>query len=135
MQQLRFDPELPPIPAASVPTHKPGRAGEWRLIDDDPLHRGPRQWFRWDGRSKLIEIKYEDEIEGELESNKAMATHNDGYSPSRGIRRVASIPASVQLKWLLEEGWDCLAAENRRKLRRRLNDPEWMWLRTAPGRL
>jgi hypothetical protein len=40
-----------------------------------------------------------------LEQNKQMATHNDGYSPKPRLRRVASIPYGVGLKWLNEEGW------------------------------
>lgn len=70
-----------------------------------------------------------------LERNKAMATHNDGYTPSRDLRRVASIPAGLLLYWQNVEGWNPLAPENADKLKAKLNDSEFLWLRTAPGRL
>ena len=47
----------------------------------------------------------------------------------------ASIPASVRLKWILEEGWDWFDAgrdpDVARKFRQKLNDPEWRHLRTS----
>lgn len=68
-----------------------------------------------------------------LENNKAMATHNDGYSPSREMRRVASIPFTVIQKWLQEEGWDAFDPNNAHKLAAKLNSNEYEYLRTAPG--
>jgi hypothetical protein len=82
-----------------------------------------------------IDIKLEADVTPLLERNKAMRNHNDGYSKSREIRRVASIPNFVRVKWLMEEGWDCFAPENSDRLMRRLNDPDWAYLRTADGQL
>jgi len=74
------------------------------------------------------------DVEPLLDANKAMANHNDGYSPSHEWRRAASIPAIVLLQWREELGGsDPLSAENRLWLLRRLNDPDWRYLRTAPG--
>lgn len=70
-----------------------------------------------------------------IERNKAMATHNDGYTKDRTMRRVASIPLIIWLKWLNEEGWDAFKPENAKKLCDKLNDVEWSHLRTATGRL
>lgn len=70
-----------------------------------------------------------------IERNKAMFTHNDGYTPSRDMRRVASIPYIVGLKWLNEEGWWFMDPDASDKLAAKLNDPEWGHLRTAPGRV
>jgi hypothetical protein len=73
-----------------------------------------------------------------LERNKAMATHNDGYSKSREMRRVASIPLILLQKWKNEEGWDPWNTSDpdvQRKLALKLDDPEYQWLRTAPGRV
>lgn len=70
-----------------------------------------------------------------LEMNKAMASHNDGYSPTRELRRVASIPYVIIAKWLNEEGWDAMDPANHDRLVRKLNDPDWAHLRTAPGTL
>lgn len=70
-----------------------------------------------------------------IERNKAMATHNDGYSPSRELRRVASIPFILINKWLNEEGWNALDPANHDRLARKLNDPDYAFLRTAEGRV
>jgi hypothetical protein len=71
-----------------------------------------------------------------LERNKALYVANDGYSPSRELRRVAFIPNIVRQKWLNEEGWDAYRPDlYGDRLVAKLNDPEWRFLRTAPGRL
>lgn len=74
-----------------------------------------------------------------LENNKALLTHNDGYTQDRSMRRAASIPFVVGLKWLNEEGWwfmDCgHDPDVAKKLAAKLNDPEWRHLRTAEGRI
>jgi len=77
------------------------------------------------------------DVGGLLEQNKAMSTHNDGYTPSREMRRVASIPAVIQMKWMIEEGWDCMSNDPgcQKKLAEKLDSNEYMYLRTAPGRL
>jgi hypothetical protein len=68
-----------------------------------------------------------------------MLTANDGYTPSRDFRRVATIPLHLLFQWKQEEGWDPFAAgydpDCARKLAQKLNDPEWSHLRTAPGRV
>lgn len=70
-----------------------------------------------------------------IEQNKIAANQNDGYTKDRTLRRVASIPTIIWLKWLNEEGCDYYKPENAKKLCDRLNDADWAWLRTAPGRL
>ena len=70
-----------------------------------------------------------------FDNNKRMATHNDGYSQSRELRRVASIPFSLILKWKNEEGWDAFDPEHADKLAQKLNSSEYQYLRTAEGRI
>ena len=70
-----------------------------------------------------------------LDRNKAMATHNDGYTPSREMRRVASLPLILVYKWLHEEGWDAFNPKHADRLARKLNSNEFAYLRTAPGRV
>lgn len=70
-----------------------------------------------------------------LDENVAMANHNDGYTPSRDMRRVARIPWALRNKWLNEEGWDAWNAKYNDRLTRVLNDSDWSKLRTAPGRV
>lgn len=70
-----------------------------------------------------------------IERNKAMLTHNDGYTADRSMRRVASVPYIVGLKWLNEEGWWFLDPEHADKLAAKLNSSDWRHLRTAEGHL
>lgn len=70
-----------------------------------------------------------------LELNKAALTANNGWSKSRMMRRIASVPTILRLKWLWEEGWDAWNLEHYDMLKRKLRDPEYRHLRTAPGRV
>lgn len=70
-----------------------------------------------------------------LDTAKAMAAHNDGYSQSRELRRAAIIPPIIQIKWMNEYGVDPLHPDHHDLLVRLLNDPDYAYLRTAPGRL
>lgn len=88
--------------------------------------------FEADGTMVTSAIQELDPI---LDRNRAMATENDGYSPSRELRRVASIPWWLIFKWRHEEGFDALNPHHADRLARKLNDPDYAWLRTAPGQL
>lgn len=70
-----------------------------------------------------------------LDQNKDMANHNDGYTPSREVRRVASIPFALWLKFKNEQGIDLFDPDHKDALVRLLNDPDYAYLRTAPGRI
>lgn len=70
-----------------------------------------------------------------IERNKTWATHNDGYTKDRTLRRVATIPPIIWLKWLNEDGRDAYKPENAKWLCDRLNDIDYQYLRTAPGQL
>ena len=75
------------------------------------------------------------DVEANLERNKALYSSNDGYSPSRELRRAASIPMSIVEKWRNELGVDVFNPDHRDAVRRLLNSSEYLYLRTAPGRL
>jgi hypothetical protein len=86
-----------------------------------------------DGTGSVISVQ---DVAPLIEANKAAYNHNDGYSPSRELRRAAYIPNIIRDKWLNEEGWDAYRPDlYGDKLVQKLNDPEWRYLRTAPGRL
>ncbi len=104
----------------------------WRFGHQDK--DGIVKHWRPDG-SGGVEVRISQDVAPLLDRNRAMATHNDGYSESREMRRVASVPAIVRQKWLIEEGWDMMDPAHADKLARKLNDPDWSYLRTAPGRV
>lgn len=75
------------------------------------------------------------EVDTVLEHNKRQALHNDGYSDTREMRRVASIPLILIQKWKDEEGWDAFNPDHAHKLAEKLNSSDYAWLRTAEGHL
>lgn len=85
-----------------------------------------------DGTATILEKQ---DCDGILERNKALYTHDDGYTPSRDMRRVASIPMTLVYEWLEKEGWNAFDPHHADKLKQKLNSPEYLYLRTAPGRL
>lgn len=73
-----------------------------------------------------------------LEANKAMFNHNNGYTPDKTFQRVASVPASVRNKILIETngGVDLWKPETDPKWYKRfMNSNENLAFRTAAGRL
>ena len=89
-------------------------------------------WRRNNGDG-TVSYRAEQENDPILDANKAAANHNDGYTKSRDMRRVATIPMQLVYHWRETEGWDALDPANGDRLVKRLNDPEFMHLRTAVG--
>jgi hypothetical protein len=98
---------------------------------------GVDHWMLQDGNQTRFAATQD--VAPMLERNKQMASHNDGYSASRDLRRVASVPYVVGIKWLNEEGWWFMDADKdpdvAKKLAAKLNSSEYMYLRTAEGRV
>ena len=77
-----------------------------------------------------------------LDHNKKLYIQNDGYSPDKGLKRVASIPTIVLEIWTKEHhqdqnngNWFALPKETQHKiLRKKLNSSDYRYFRTAPGR-
>lgn len=96
---------------------------------------GVKHYWEDQGDKKVIHsFQNTDDI---IEHNKAQATHNAGWNGDKTMRRAASIPAIVRLRWLLEEGWDCLSPDPgcQRKLFEKLDSSDYAHLRTAEWRL
>lgn len=66
---------------------------------------------------------------------KARNHMGDGYNKARDMRRVAHLPPIFLEHCRHVEGWDPLNPENLDRLTRVLNDPDYAFLRTAPGRI
>lgn len=88
--------------------------------------------FVEEGDGSLV-VHREADVEPLLELNKALATSGDGYTPSRELRRAASIPLAVIEKWRNELGVDVFNPDHMPAVRRLLNSSEYRHLRTAPG--
>ena len=93
--------------------------------------------FHYDEMEDTSHVRSVQDVEPILENNKALQTFNDGYSPSRDLKRIASIPLVIAQRWMKEDGinWMTLPKHEKAKyLRRKLNDPEYSFLRTSGGR-
>jgi hypothetical protein len=91
------------------------------------------EWERGDDGE--VHIRSSQDAEPFLDTAKAMFTHNDGYSPSRELRRAAIIPPIVEVLWINQYGVNPLLPQHHDLLCRLLNSSEWSYLRTAPGEL
>jgi Ca2+-dependent lipid-binding protein len=75
-----------------------------------------------------------------VEHNKKLYSENNGYSKSKDLKRVASIPTLVLEIWSKEyngnSNWFALPSDVQKKiLKKKLNSSEFQMFRTAPGRL
>ena len=87
-----------------------------------------------------IAIKEQVDITSHLKHNKILTNLNDGYSKSRDLKRVASIPTLALQVWANEyngsRNWFSLPKEVQKKiLKKKLNSSEFRYFKTAEGRL
>ena len=61
-----------------------------------------KETFLLDEQEKKIVLKEEVNIDSHIKHNKALYNHNDGYSKSRELKRVASIPTLALQVWANE---------------------------------
>lgn len=101
-----------------------------KLLIDDTGH--VKTYWEKDQSSDLNIITTVQDCEPVLERNKSLARHFDGYTPSREMRHIASIPMGVipilQKMGLMDKAYQIT---DRAKFRRWLNDPENMYFRTV----
>lgn len=69
-----------------------------------------------------------------LEANHREYLSGNGYTPSRDLQRVASIPNVIVEQWL-KAGINLFDENDWPKVAALLDSPEYLFLRTAPGRL
>lgn len=104
-----------------------------RLVE---VRDGVAEHIVFDDSEDRITLAWSGDVAPVLDHNKALQNDGTGgYSPSRELRRAASIPVEVQMKWLCEEGIDVMNPDHWPAVRRKLNSNEYLYLRTAPGRL
>ena len=96
-------------------------------------HGGVVSEFHYDESEDKTTVNVVQDCEPIIEKNKALQSE----SPDNVLgRRIASIPLVVVQKWMQEDGVNFLALPKHEKgkyLRRKLNDPEYRYLRTSGG--
>jgi len=104
-----------------------------RVLTQDPL-QGLRSVFHYDTDTDETVIETVQDVEPYLERNKNLRNNPELRAEDPEMWHVASIPAGVQLLWR-KEGVDIFNREHWPEVRRRLNSPEWAYLRTRGGRI
>jgi len=101
--------------------------GQRRLFEYDP-HRGLRIDYESLGGGEFA-LHYSQDVEPLLDHNKACQNSGTDMRKSE-FRHYASVPITVQYKWIKEYGVDPLAPEHQDLLARILNSSEYRYLKT-----
>jgi hypothetical protein len=105
------------------------------IFSHDPL-TGMTVWFDYNELTDEATLQYEQDVEPLLEMNKALA--NDTDVTKQGIKqemwRYASIPVGLQMQWLIEEGLDIYDDNAWPQIFKKLNDPQYQYLKTTHKR-
>ena len=98
-------------------------------------HNGVRLFYVED--SEKAQIVHCQDVTSALEHNKTMQNCGDGgwMTKDKSMRRMAHIPDGVILKWLHEHGVWIYDKEALPWLMKKLNDPDWAYLKTIDGRV
>lgn len=100
-----------------------------RLFDRDPS-RGLTTW--WEDTPEGFLLRYEQDVEPLIDENRRKQNAGRDYYASAGdYWKVASIPVTVQYKWMIEDGIDITNPDHWPRVQRKLNDPDWRYLKTA----
>ena len=99
-----------------------------------------KETFSLDEMENKIVVNEEVNIDSHLKHNKILLNQNDGYSKSRDLKRVASIPTLALSVWANEyngdSNWFALPKEVQTKiLKTKLNSNEFKYFKTAEGKI
>lgn len=101
-----------------------------RVLDHDPF-TGITTTFESDGDGKFRLTESQD-VQHILDHNQRMANGDSGgWTKSRDMRYVGSIPLTIIHQWKVEKGIDVFNKDHWPAVRRLLNDSEWQKLRGA----
>ena len=91
-------------------------------------HDGVTTYYRGHVNGRVV-VETVQDCQGIIDQNKRDQT----AGKSRGdLRKIASIPAVIWNKWMIDDGVNLNKMpreEKNRYLRRKLNDPDWKWLK------
>lgn len=103
------------------------------LFDRDPL-TGAEEFFHFDDDKGAFTIETRADVEPLIDLNKRRFNDGtNGWTEHRDMKRIASIPPEIIVLWKQRYGVDVFDKNHKGALKRLLNDPEWRYLRTAPG--
>jgi len=107
-----------------------------KILDVDPM-TGVTQYFHYDEISGDWGIESIQNVDPFIERNKRL--QNDEEYKKRGMKNefwhFASIPIMIQEKWLREDGIDLMNKDHWPKVKKKLMDPDYRYLRTTTGKI
>lgn len=90
---------------------------------------------RWDPIDEVLVTHRVSDVEPVLIANQA-SMRKAQESPLRGDwRRMARIPTVLLERWLREDGIDFRTKQGWKRVLSKLDEDEWKFLRTSPGRI
>ena len=92
-------------------------------------------WFEDAPADDGFLIRHEANEQPILAENRAIQNHDEGPHRGKEMRHAARIPDIIAMKWLTEEGIWIDNKDHWQGVKRKLNDPDYRWLRTWTGRL
>jgi hypothetical protein len=115
-----------------------------RLLEHD-RDTGMKTFHTYDHHSKETTIESVQDAAPYLEFNKGIQNMEPGGAMGlngrskrqikKGWWHVASVPIGVQYHWLKVYGVDMHNQDHQVRVKKLLNDPDWAYLRTNPGRV
>jgi len=95
---------------------------------------GPVDVFHEDKSEGKSIIETIQDVEPILKANVEEYKSGDGYSRSRELKKVASIPL-VEVHRLMQRGINIFDRNDWPKIAAKLDDPDWLKYRTSPGKI
>lgn len=89
-----------------------------------------------DDETGKMQIKRWGDVEPIIDKNKALQSNEEykHHGIKKGMQHVAHIPDAVILKWRTE-GIDIFNKDHWQKIKEKLRDPDWKYLRTTLGKI
>lgn len=103
----------------------------WKTLDSWDAYTGLSTKWHFDDTTGDLYQEREQDVQPILDRNAQIRNHS---TPGKEFRLAASIPLWVIEKWY-QEGINVFQKEHEAALKKKLNDPDWAWLRTWIGHL
>ena len=103
-----------------------------RFFDYDPVF-DMTDYYHYDHSSDKYTIETVQDVQPIIDFNKRQWNDGDGYTPSREMKKIATIPLNIVQLWKEKYGIDIYNKNHAAGIKRLLNDPDWRYLRTSSG--
>jgi hypothetical protein len=104
-----------------------------RLISSDPL-TGSATYWHYDASTHSFRIENVQDVTDIVEQNKVAQTDgNNGWTKTREMKHVGTIPMCILHQWALEAGVPMASKEMGEVIKKKLNDPDFRAFRTGLG--